>query len=661
MRELVAQYLNNRLSRRGFFRGMAAAGFTAGSIESILSELAEAETVPDANDTAYRTVTGTGGELLIEQLKAAKVKYVFTNPGSSEVGFFDGLAGAPEIQPILGLHEGIVIAMADGYNQACGKTGFVNLHAIAGSAQAAGQIFNAHRDGAAMVVTAGLVDPTLFSDDLVLAPRPGFEQVDVNKQFTKISWEVRNPESIPLAMRRAFKVAGTPPGGPVYVAIGTHAQEVGNITAEIIDQSKFSIPMRARPGQDDIEKVARWLLEAKQPCLIVGNQLARSGAVAQAAELSDLLAIPVSDFLSWFSVGSDFPTTHPLYYNYLGMRFIEEENPFMTADMFLGLGAENFAVRSLSTSWTIPNRGEWGPGNYPPPLPAEAKKVAIGIDTGAMARTEPVDSAIVADVGLALDDLLDALRSLATKERLAKIRAGRYDQLVAPAAKMRRAAEADIRTNLGQTPMHPDDVAVLTDKASDHDAITVHENVSHELARPYGAVQHYGHGAKTRISTAGGGLGWGVGAAIGAKLGRPDRQVVLHSGDGAIMYSTSGFWTMARYEIPVLTVIWNNVNYQQVRFRFARYQGKMAQTDQYPTMYLGSPEIDFVKLVEAQGVSAEKATNAGELESALERGIAATREGRPYVIDARICCIGAGADSTWHHKFSLAENRTRKV
>ncbi len=551
--------------------------------------------------------------------------------------------------------------MADGYSQVTGETAFVNLHAVAGSAQAAGQIFNAHRDGAAMVVTAGLVDTTLFSDDLVLAPRPGFEQVDVNKQFTKISWEVRNPQSIPLAMRRAFKVAGTPPGGPVYVAISTSAQEAGSVTAEIIDQSKFSVPMRVRPDKDDIEQVARWLLESKQPCLIVGNQLARSGAVSKAVELADLLAIPVSDFLAWFSLGADFPTNHPLYYNFLGMRYIEEENPFKTADMFLGLGAENFAVRSLSTSPVIPKRGEWGPGNYPPPLPADAKKVAIGYDTGTMARTEPVDLAIVADVGLALGDLLDALRSLATTERLAKIRASRYDQMSAPAAKMRSAAEAAIHANLGQNPMHPDDVAVLTEKATDREAITVHENVSHELARPYGAVQRYGQGEKTRLSTAGGGLGWGIGAAIGAKLGQPDRQVVLHIGDGAIMYSASGFWTMARYEIPVLTVIWNNVSYQQVRFRFARYQGKMAQSDHYPTLFLGDPEIDFVKLVEAQGISGEKVATASELESALERGVAATGEGRPYVVDARIRCIGEASESVWHSKFSLADSRTRKI
>ena len=418
MRELLAEYLNNRLSRRGFFRRMVAAGFTAGFVESLLSNLAAAETPADQPSGTYRTATGTGGELLVEQLKAANVKYVFTNPGSTEVGFFDALAGAPEIQPIVGLHEGLVIAMADGYNQVTGETAFVNLHAIAGTAQASGQLFNAHRDHASMVVTAALVDTTVFSDDLVLAPRPGFEQVDVNKQFSKLSWEVRNPESIPLAMRRAFKVAATPPGGPVYVALGTAALEAKDVSAEIIDQSKFSVPIRSRPNAADIEQTARWLLESVQPCLIVESELNRSGAVPQAMELADLLAMPVSDFLGWYNIGAHFPTQHPLYYSYGGMRFIEEENPFKTADMFLALGAENFAVRTISTSPTISERGVWGPGNYPPSIPADAKKVAIGIDTGSMARTEPVDLAIVADVGLALDDLLESIRSLATTERL---------------------------------------------------------------------------------------------------------------------------------------------------------------------------------------------------------------------------------------------------
>jgi benzoylformate decarboxylase len=500
MREMIAQYMNSRLSRRGFIRGMGAAGFTAGSIESILSELAQAETTPEEDPTAYRTVTGTGGDLLVEQLKSSNVKYVFTNPGSAEVGFFDALTDTPGIQPIMGLHECIVISMADGYHQVTGETSFVNVHAISGTAQGAGQLYNAHRDNAAMVVTAGLVDNTRFGDDIMLAPRPGFEQVDVNKQFTKISWEVRNPQSIPIAIRRAFKVAGTPPGGPVYVAFSAAAQEAKNVSAEIIDQSKFSVPMRVRPNQDDIEQVARWLLESKRPGMIVGNQLRRSDAVSAAVELSDLLAIPVSDFLTWLTMGSDFPTQHPLYYSLWGQDRIEGENPFEVADMYLGLGNENFAVSTHQSKAEIAERGDWSGVFRPPSIPAAAKKVAIGIDSGTMARTEPVDSAIVADVGLALGDLLDSIRSLATKERLAKIRANRYEQLAAQVARMRRATEAEVHANMDQDPMHPDSVAMLTDRALDRHAITVHENLSHDGFRPYAVLLRYGKGEKTRIA-----------------------------------------------------------------------------------------------------------------------------------------------------------------
>jgi thiamine pyrophosphate-dependent acetolactate synthase large subunit-like protein len=98
-----------------------------------------------------------------------------------------------------------------------------------------------------------------------------------------------------------------------------------------------------------------------------------------------------------------------------------------------------------------------------------------------------------------------------------------------------------------------------------------------------------------------------------------------------------------------------------VRKNFAQYQGKMERTGHYTGAYLGDPEIDFVKLAEAQGVSGERATNPGELESALERGLAATRDGKPYIIDARVRGLYQGGDSTWHRKFSLAQTRTRAI
>src|SRR5690242_4073683 len=181
-----------------------------------------------ATEDSTCTVEGTGGELVVAQARAAGVEYVFANPGSFESGLYDALTDVPSMRVILGLHEGIVLSMADGYHKVSGKPGFVNVHAIAGTAQMAGQLYNSCRDGSALVITAALSDNEVWSDEVLLAPRPGFDQKDINRQFTKISWESRDAASIPIMLRRAFKVATTPPGGPVYLAAASYALEEKN-------------------------------------------------------------------------------------------------------------------------------------------------------------------------------------------------------------------------------------------------------------------------------------------------------------------------------------------------------------------------------------------------------------------------------------------------
>ena len=142
------------------------------------------------------------------------------------------------------------------------------------------------------------------------------------------------------------------------------------------------------------------------------------------------------------------------------------------------------------------------------------------------------------------------------------------------------------------SPIHPDELGWALEQELDKDAILVSENLS-------GSNDFFSTGfredEKMWLSTSGAGLGWGVGAAIGAKLGQPDRQVVCNIGDGSVMYSASGFWTQARYGVPVLTVVCNNLNYQTVRNAYVRYGGKMQQENRFTGMYLGDPEIDFAE------------------------------------------------------------------
>ena len=165
-----------------------------------------------------KTVIGTGGELLVHQLLAQGVEYVFTNTGSAEAGFFNGLLAVPGVQPILLLAEPLVLSAADGYGKSADKPAFVNVHLAAGTRQGSGQFQNAYFDGTPMVVTAAMRDTGSFGDHVTFGSSGGFSQMGAVEDITKKRWEVWDARGIPTVTRRAFKEAMTLPTAPVYVA-----------------------------------------------------------------------------------------------------------------------------------------------------------------------------------------------------------------------------------------------------------------------------------------------------------------------------------------------------------------------------------------------------------------------------------------------------------
>jgi benzoylformate decarboxylase len=631
MRHLLRAYVDGNLTRRAFLQQLVAAGFTTTAASSLVraadaGEEVESRTSPGNSSYSH---TGTGGELLVEQVKAAGTRYLFSNPGSIEAGFFDALTDREEVQLIVGLHEGIVVPMADGYHKVTGKPAFVNVHTVVGTAQMAGQLFNAHRHGSALVVTAGLVDTTLYSDDLNLAPAPGFSQIETARQFTKISWEVREAASTALAVRRAYKVASTAPGGPVYVAFSREAFR-NQVSGQVWPGEKFLIEARPRPATDKVEALARFLIEAQRPIILYGDEIWRSGAQAEAVELAELLGLAAAT--GSFQAFSNFPVKHP---QFVGRFLPGEPYPNGNADLLVQFGTRDPGGGSLPDS---------------PLLGAGATFVAVGIDTNMLGRTQPMDLAIVGDVRETARLVIDAVKSLATADRLAKIRERRLAAVTPVVAERDARRTEQARKNFDRSPIHPDRVDYELEQAADANAIVVEENFTgkHDFLR-------FGYRADEKLRlTKAGSLGWGVGAATGAKIGAPDRQVILSIGDGAVMYSAAGFWTMARYEVPVLTVVCNNHNYQTVRHAFHEYSGRMAATGHYHGMYLGDPEIDFVGLAASQGVRGRRVTSASELADGLREGIKETRNGRPYLLEIVIGRMGEGADSTWHHQHSIA-------
>src|SRR5713226_8671482 len=311
MQQLIRRYLDRELGRRGFIETLAGMGFTLAAAKAFLEPLDASERAAVHPDAAAASASeGTGGDLVVAQAKAAGVEYLFTNPGSFEVGFYDAFTDTPGMQLIMGLHEGIVISMADGYHRVSRKPAFVNVHVVAGTAQMAGQLYNASRDGSALVITAGLNDNELWSDEVGLGPRPGFDQKEVNRQFTKISWEARKAESLPLMIRRAFKVAATEPGGPVYMAMAHYALEAKGVRAQILPESRFMVRTPARPGAAAVQEAAKMLVEARRPLLVAGDEVWKSGAQAELLALSEMLGLPVADGATAYR---NFPTQHPHY------------------------------------------------------------------------------------------------------------------------------------------------------------------------------------------------------------------------------------------------------------------------------------------------------------------------------------------------------------
>jgi thiamine pyrophosphate-dependent acetolactate synthase large subunit-like protein len=644
MRTLLNDYYTGTLSRRGFLGGLVAAGFTAAAAARVV-EAADLGDV-QAIDSSATSITGTGGDLLITQAKAAGARFVFTNPGSIEVGFFDALTDHDDLKVILGLHEGIVIPMADGYHRVSLKTAFVNVHSTGGTAQMAGQLANAHYDGSALVITSGLNDTTLFSDEGPISPNRGWSQSDVNRMFTKISWDVRNPASVALAVRRAFKLAATAPGGPVYIACTGQALNTKGVTADIYPRENFLVEARPRPAKDQIETLARWMIEAERPIPIFGDQVWKSGAQDDIIELCELLGLPAAG--PGLGQGyRNFPTRHP---HYIGTYSPAAAYPHGQADLVVQYGTR-----------------DWGGTNIPSEsrLAKGAKFAAVGIDSNALGRTQAMNLAIVADVKAATRDLIEAIQSMATADRLTKIRNARAPIVKGAVASTHKKLMETVKANYGKSPMHHDELSYEMEQLLDRDAIIVVENETSPGSQtaPGTTLFTAGHrkDEKMWVTNTYLSLGWGIGAAIGAKLAEPNRQVVCSIGDGAVMFSASGFWTMKRYQIPVLTVVFNNYYYQAVRNGFYAYNGRMKETGHYHGLYIGDPEIDFVKLADSQGVKGEKVTAGSDIKAAFKRGIQATRDGNPYLIEVVVARTGGGADSTWHQGYKLAPERTRMV
>ena len=345
MRDLVKQFVDQRLSRRDFGAGLAALGFSAAAVQSVVGALAQASTGKAA---AGVRMEGTGSEVMLATLQAGGVRNIFGTTATGMSPFFDALALQSDTRMILSIAESQATSMAHGYELASGETAVLFVPGVA-IPSTMNNLYNAWKDRSAIAV---------FSDgpSNELPGRDAFQQMqdwlEPMNQFTKWVWQVDNTRQIGEMTRRAMKVAGTPPGGPVHVRFPLNMLGAPGVRTTVYPQSSFHAPVEMRPKPELIEATARALLEAKQPMICAGAEVTRAGANDELVALAELLGASVAQ---GFSVYGDFPFRNPLFAGYYGLGL---PRGLAKTDVFLNLGAPApdpvrrvpFAV-SLPATW----------------------------------------------------------------------------------------------------------------------------------------------------------------------------------------------------------------------------------------------------------------------------------------------------------------------
>ena len=551
-----------------------------------------------------RPITGNPSQIMIEQLAALGVRYVFNNSGSREAVFFDALHAHQEVHGILALHEGSVTAMAAGYSQVNLDPAVIVVHLGAGLAQCSGQLINVARGSLPVVVITFAGDTGSYGDAMGLDLNHSFGPTSISAPFTKASWTVIEPEGLPQAIDRALRVAVTPPVGPVHLAVYDRLLSDDQSSATIIEGG-IAAPRSGYPADSDVEKLAQGLRDAQRPLLNLGDGVWKSGASAEVIAVAEHYGVPIA------GDPRSVPIKHRLHCGPLS-----EAAASVNPDYVFYIGVRH---RSL------------GMANDISPIPGAQRVSAVGPDVANLKNIPGLDLAVLADerrtlqllAGVALKDS-EASRF---KERLV------WAEEQASSLRARRIKAAQ-------------DIAPQPSTVRPWNLIDALDNslermggghiVIEQFALPLDAINGSGDaGNNVYLSPAGGSEGYGVGATVGAKLAAPNRPVVGLVGDGSLYYADSGLWTTVHHGIPVLYVIPNNQAYGIVAENFGRAEGTMDRTGDYAGVVLD--RIEPVTIAEGFGVEGEQVQDEARLSEAVDRGLRVVEEEhRPYLLDVRL-------------------------
>ncbi len=546
--------------------------------------------------------TITGRSAFLALLKDEGVTHLFGNPGTTELPIMHALADHPELNYVLGLQESLVVTMADGFSRASGKLVAANVHVAPGLGNAMGALYNAKFTGTPLILTAGqqeqghgLTEPLLY-DPLVPIAQP----------LVKWAVEVTRLQDLPRIVRRAAKIATTPPTGPVFISL---PGDILNAEAGIDLARSSRVESRVLPAPDLVDKLADLLLAAERPVMIVGDEIVKSDALAEAADLSEAIGSPAWQNTSCF--GSHFLSERACYMGTLprDQRFVR--GLLEKHDLVISVGADFMRMSVMSET---------------EPVPENLAIVQIGLVDWELAKNYPATLALKADVGETIRALLPVL----AKKGGAKLQAKAKARVAALAegnwTAKRRKLVANLESQGKASPINPDWMTLQVVESLGRDSTMVFEGLT--TGRHIGDLLAYRH-RYDYCAYASGGIGWSVPAAVGVSLAQPGKRIVCMVGDGSAMYSIQALWTAAHHKLPITYVICNNGGYRIIKQRLLAFHGSR----RFVGMDFKEPAIDFVGLATSMGMQAHRIDRADMLPEALAKARAVNG---PVLLDVHV-------------------------
>ncbi len=546
-----------------------------------------------------------GADAFLEALRSHGVDTLFGLPGSTEAPLLEALRQAGDIRYVLSLHEGVATAMADGYARASGRPAVVGLHTTVGTMNGMSQLFNAARDGVPVVMTAGHKDRTVLAED-------GFcsfpDLAALLRPFTKRSHQTLSAEQIGPDLARALTAATAPPAGPTFLAVPEDLMAAPlerPLKAAQLPGVAHRFPPACDPAQ--LEAAARLLLSARRPLMVLGTAAASAAEPARQLAQELGMAVVVAELTDL--ARATYPTDSPEFLGAYG----DQEEALEGCDLVLAAGCRMFYPFSARL------RPRW---------PAGARLLHVHPDPSLLGVNLPTELAVAAEPSGFLEGVLRACRALGPGPGAAPEGRSWLDEL---ARKRAASLGRELDASRGHAPTAVADLAAELKRVVPVGSLLVEEGVraSRLILRHLGIPRE---GELWRSS--GGALGWGLPAAVGAKLAQPDRPVVLLVGDGTLHFSVQALWTAVAEKAGLVAVVLDNGGYLAVKRAIENMLGVAEDPREHPGTEL--PGIDHLAAARAYGARAVAATSASEVSEAVREGLA---EGGVHVVVAPVARI----------------------